>query len=99
MGRKFNLTKDQWDNFQAGIQSLGIKMIPSSKQYLEDCDSGVTDLIAIIGILEWEGSDFEFTAQLDFSGYALYIDETDDATRYKEFISYLEKYYALEKDA
>lgn len=68
----------------------------SRRQYLEDCESRITDLIAIQGTLLFQGSVFPFTAQLDFEGFGLYVGELAAATSAAMKLStYLRQRYPL----
>ncbi|WP_339133264.1 MAG: hypothetical protein WGN25_12300 [Candidatus Electrothrix sp. GW3-4] len=72
----FSLTIEQWDNLLIDFKNQGLENItPTSKQYLEDCKTNETHLIAITGNLDFSGITFPFTAQLDVNGFILYINK------------------------
>jgi hypothetical protein len=34
---RFSLTLEQWNNLLPDLNNIGAKVVPSTKQYLEDC--------------------------------------------------------------
>lgn len=92
---RFSLTCEQWDNLLSDLNNIGAEIIPSTKQYLEDCEKNVTELIAITGTMTFENTNFEITAQLDLDGFSLYVSKPNDEQNYKKLLSYLVKVYGV----
>lgn len=90
---RFSLTLEQWNNLLPDLNNIGAKVVPSTKQYLEDCGKNVTELIAINGTIRFEGTDVEMTAQLEVDGFSLYVTKPEDDLKYEKLLSYLVKVY------
>jgi len=90
---RFGLTCEQWDNLIPDLNNIGAEVIPSTKQYLENCEKNVTELIAITGTIKFENTHCEMTAQLDVDGFSLYVSKPDDDLNYEKLLAYLVKLY------
>jgi hypothetical protein len=92
--QRFPVDTTDWESWQEQLQTLGIEVHVKSRQYLENCESQTTDLIAAEGTLSFLGSTFSFTAQIDFEGFALYVGDLSTATSAaRQLSSHLQQLY------
>jgi hypothetical protein len=71
---RFRLGREGLSRWKSKLQLLSIIVKSKSRQYLEDCEADVTELIAEDGVFIYMGEKFPFVAQLDVQGFCLYID-------------------------